>query len=300
MEDLNELIWGSGSNRSSNQKNNNTSLNAMRGTTAPLSKNSTTFSTSPIKQTTTFNSSEQNIFLSQAINANSPVFKRLNKINDSDSNTSVNNQNFLSSSTSGTNIYSSNSPNNRSPHISPSLAAFSNNNSTDSLDDTFLLFDKKPTNTKLSLDEKRKLQEQEQQRKLQEEKEKLKKHYNQSHFWDSLEGKSSNSSGNNGSRQPTGDIFDDILLGTSESISQNSNSQMFVIVPFSPFLLIILDRIRLTQNFFYNLIRKTPTVSHSKPSSEATQWDLGLLSNDINNKKVQTVIFLDYYIYCCH
>ncbi|PKC72585.1 hypothetical protein RhiirA1_360223 [Rhizophagus irregularis] len=254
MDDLNELIWGSGSNRSSNQKNNNTPLNAMRGTTELSSKNSTTFPTPPIKQTTTVNSSDQNIFISQAINANSPVFKRLNKINNSDSNTSVNNQNFSYSSTSGTKIYSSNSPNNRSPHISPSLTSFSNNNSTDSLDDTFLLFNKKPTN--LSLDEQRKLQEQEQQRKLQEENEKLREHYDQSHFWDSLEGKSSNSSGNNGIRQPTGDIFDDILLGanqygTSESISRNSSSQM-------------------------------------KPSSEETQWDLNFLSNNTNNNKISS------------
>ncbi|GBC05172.1 hypothetical protein RclHR1_06080001 [Rhizophagus clarus] len=250
MDDLNELIWGSGSNRSSNQKSNNTSLNAMRGTTAPISKNSTTFSTS-----------DQNIFLSQAINANSPVFKRLNKINNSDSDNSVNNQNFLPSSTSGTKTYSSNSPNNRSPHISPSLTSFSNNNSTDSLNDTFSLFNKKPTNTNLSLDGKRKLQEQEQQRKLQEENEKLKEHYDQTHFWDSLEGKSSNSSRSNGNRQPTGDIFDDILsganqYGTSESISLNSNSQM-----------------------------KPPTVSHS---SEETRWDLNFLSNGTNNNKISS------------
>lgn len=291
MDDLNELIWGSGSNRSSNQKNNNTPLNAMRGTTELSSKNSTTFPTPPIKQTTTVNSSDQNIFISQAINANSPVFKRLNKINNSDSNTSVNNQNFSSSSTSGTKIYSSNSPNNRSPHISPSLTSFSNNNSTDSLDDTFLLFNKKPTN--LSLDEQRKLQEQEQQRKLQEENEKLREHYDQSHFWDSLEGKSSNSSGNNGIRQPTGDIFDDILLGanqygTSESISRNSSSQMYVIFTF-PLFIDIHDIIN--SNYHYKLIRK--------PSSEETQWDLNFLSNNTNNNKVQTMIFWIINIFIC-
>ncbi|CAG8442431.1 4127_t:CDS:2 [Funneliformis caledonium] len=123
MDDLNDLIWGSGSNKSQNQKNNNTSLNAMRGIPATLPKNSATLSTSPIKSTT-FNSSNQNNFLSQAINVNSPK------------------------------IYSSNylySNNNKSPSISPSLSSTSNNNSVESLDD-LLPFNKKPPS--LSLAEK--------------------------------------------------------------------------------------------------------------------------------------------------
>ena len=88
--------------------------------------------------------------------------------------------------------------------------------------------------TNLSLAEKRKLQEQAQQSKLQKENEKLNEHYDQSHFWDSLEGKGSNLLGNGRSgisnqrsSQQTGDIFDDILLGTNQPES-TSNSQMFV------------------------------------------------------------------------
>src|SRR6266542_4425477 len=222
MDDLNNLMWGSGSNKSQNQKNN-TSLNAMRGVTP---KKSTTLSTSQTSTSTPSNSSNQNIFHSQAINANSPVFKRFNNNNSSDSS----NPNLLSTfPIGGKKVYSLNSPsNNTTPSISPSLTPTSNNNSVESLDG-LLPFNKKVTN--LSLAEKRKLQEQEQQRKLQEEHERLKKHYDQSQFWDSLEGKSSNSQGNNGSGlniqkspQQTGDIFDDILsganqYGTSESIS---------------------------------------------------------------------------------
>ncbi|CAI2185206.1 9315_t:CDS:2 [Funneliformis geosporum] len=125
MDDLNDLIWGSGSNKSQNQKNNNTSLNAMRGIPATLPKNSATQST--IKQSTTSTTSNSSI------------------IPD-------NHQNFLlTPSTSGKKIYPSNYlyNSNKSPSISSSST--SNNNSVESLDD-LLPFNKKPPS--LSLAEK--------------------------------------------------------------------------------------------------------------------------------------------------
>ncbi|CAG8467932.1 1948_t:CDS:2, partial [Scutellospora calospora] len=253
MDDLDNLIWGSNATKPPTQKNNNTPLNAMRGdsTIIPATKSSTSI---PLRNKIAAkpSPSNQNIFRSQANNANLPVFNRFNKDDSNSSTTPI----FLAPELNipSTNSTLNRSPLSNSPAESPKLSPAKNN--TEAFDN-LLSFNKKSTN--LSLLEQLKLQEQEQRRKAQEEHQRITKHYDQTNFWDSLEKKGSGSS--SPLPQLSGDLFDDILTTSSSEFGSFETAQN------NP------------------LKDKTPLTRSIPAGNNINKWDTNFLSNNTTTSK---------------
>lgn len=195
MDELDDLIWGSsGINKTQTQKNNSTPLNLLREGNNPIL--SSTSKTS--KNSTPSSGSNDSNFLNTKSNFTPS-------------------SNYFVSSTQSTS------------HSTSLKTTSTITNNTEAFDD-LISFNKKHTD--LSLIEQLKKREQDQRRKEEEDDQRYREHYDQSHFWDSLERRSQSnvknikneisSSNWNGTNQVTNsqktpDLLDDLLFSSSSN-----------------------------------------------------------------------------------